>query len=179
LFRSSVLWLVDPVDIAMDSLRGKEFYFADALNLNLEDQLFKYGVRINPVLVQDLQCNKIPLVVGMMGNTPQTELFQWYYFPVLMGNDNHAIVRNLDAIHTQFIGTIDTVRAHNVNKTFLLTTSPYSKALMAPVRVHFSMLKEQPDPATFNKKHLPMSVLLEGQFESVFKNRLSPETIAM
>src|SRR5690606_18046840 len=76
-------------------------------------------------------------------------------------------------------GTIDTVRAHNVNKTFLLTTSPYSKALMAPVRVHFSMLKEQPDPATFNKKHLPMSVLLEGQFESVFKNRLSPETIAM
>jgi ABC-2 type transport system permease protein len=172
----SVLWLIDAVDMEMDSLRGKEVYFANKRELNLDDQLFRYGVRVNPYLVQDLQCNKIPLVVGMLGNQPQTELFHWVYFPVLMGNDNHAIVRNLDAIQSQYIATVDTVKAPGVNKTFLLTTSPYSKALMAPVRVHFSMLKEQPDPSTFNKKNLPVSVLLEGQFQSVFKNRLSPET---
>jgi len=175
----NVLWLIDPVNAEMDSLRGKEVYFAEARKLNLEDQLFRYGVRLNPDLVQDLQCNKIPLVVGMMGNEPQTELFNWVYFPVLMGNDNHAIVRNLDAIQSQYIGTVDTVRANGVQKTFLLSTSEYSKALMSPVRVHFSMLKEKPDPRTFSKKNIPVSVLLEGQFESIFKNRLSPETAAM
>jgi ABC-2 type transport system permease protein len=174
----SVLWLLDAVDIEMDSLKGKEFYLANKRDLNLDDQLFRYGARLNPYLVQDLQCNKIPLVVGMLGNQPQTEMFPWFYYPVLMGNDNHAIVRNLDAIHTQYINTVDTVRAPNVNKTFLLTTSNYSKALMSPVRVHFSMLKEQPDPATYNKKNIPVSVLLEGQFSSVFKNRLAPETKA-
>jgi ABC-2 type transport system permease protein len=175
----SVLWLIDPVNAEMDSLRGKEVYFAEARKLNLDDQLFRYGVRLNPDLVQDLQCNKIPLVVGMQGNQPQTELFNWPYFPVLMGNNNHAIVRNLDAIQSQYVGTVDTVRAKNVRKTFLLTTSQYSKALMAPVRLHFSMLKEQPDRNTFNKKNIPVSVLLEGQFESIFKNRLAPETSAM
>jgi ABC-2 type transport system permease protein len=172
----SVLWFLDAVDVEMDSLRNKEVYFANKRDLNLDDQLFRYGARLNPYLVQDLQSNKIPLVVGMMGDRPQTELFPWFYYPVLMGNNNHAIVRNLDAIQTQYIGTIDTIKAPNVNKTFLLTTSKYSKALMAPVRVHFSMLKEQPDPNTFNKKEMPVSVLLEGQFTSVFKNRIAPET---
>jgi ABC-2 type transport system permease protein len=172
----SVLWLLDAVNIEMDSLRSKEFYLAMKRELNLDDQLFRYGARVNPFLVQDLQCNKIPLVVGMLGNQPQTELFPWYYFPILMGNNNHAIVRNLDAIQSQYIGTVDTIRASGISKTFLLTTSQYSKALMAPVRVHFSMLKEPPNPATFNKKHLPVSVLLEGTFPSVFKNRLAPET---
>lgn len=175
----SVLWLIDAVNAEMDSLRGKDVYFANKRELNIDDQLFRYGARINPYLVQDLQSNKIPLVVGMVGNQPQTELFPWVYFPVLMGNDNHPIVRNLDAIQTQYIGTVDTVKSKGVNKTFLLTTSQYSKALMAPVRVHFSMLKQEPDIATFNKKNIPVSVLLEGQFQSVFKNRLSPETISM
>lgn len=175
----SVLWLIDAVDIEMDSLRGKDFYLAMPRSVNLEDQLFRYGARVNPYLVQDLQCSKIPLVVGMLGNQPQTELFPWYYFPVLTGNDQHAIVRNLDAVHTQFIGTVDTIRTAGVRKTFLLTTSRYSKALMAPVRVHFSMLKEPPNPAAFNKKHIPVSVLLEGQFVSVFRNRLSSETQQM
>lgn len=175
----SVLWLIDAVNAEMDSLRGKDVYFANKRELNIDDQLFRYGARINPYLVQDLQSNKIPLVVGMAGNQPQTELFPWVYFPVLMGNDNHPIVRNLDAIQTQYIGTVDTVKSKGVNKTFLLTTSQYSKALMAPVRVHFSMLKQEPDITTFNKKNIPVSVLLEGQFQSVFKNRLSPETISM
>lgn len=175
----SVLWLIDAVNAEMDSLRGKEAYFAGKRELNLDDQLFKYGTRINPYLVQDLQSNKIPLVVGMVGNQPQTELFPWVYFPVLMGNDNHPIVKNLDAIQTQYMGTVDSIKVKDVKKTFLLTTSKYSKALMAPVRVHFSMLKQQPDITTFNKKNLPVSILLEGKFSSLFKNRLSPETKAM
>lgn len=175
----SVLWLIDPVDIDMDSLRNKEFYFAQKRELNLDDQLFRYGVRLNAHLVQDLQCNKIPLVVGMLGDQPQTELFPWFYAPVIMGNDNHSIVRNLDAIATQFVGTVDSVKAPHVKKHYLLTTSDYSKALMAPVRVHFGMLKTAPDLHTFNQKNIPISILLEGKFTSIFKNRLAPETAAL
>ncbi len=172
----SVLWLLDVMDADMDSLRGQPLFFSQALILNLEDQLFKYGVRLNADLVQDLQCNRIPLVVGMLGDQPQTELFPWYYFPLVTPGNEHAIVRNLDAIALKFAGTIDTVGKAdgNIKKTPLLRSSPYSKALRAPVRVHFSMLKESPDPSTFNKQHLLMGVLLEGKFESVFKNRVAP-----
>lgn len=169
----NVLWLIDRVNAEMDSLRGKTVYFAKPYDLNLEDQLFKYGVRINADLVQDIQCNQIPLVVGYMGDAPQTELFPWFYYPVVTSRNQHAIVKNLDAISFKFCNTIDTVRAQGVNKTVLLQSSQYSKALLAPVRLHFSMLQQPPDPNTFKSKHLPIAVLLEGSFESVFKNRLA------
>ena len=167
----SVLWLIDKVNAEMDSLRGKQVHFAETNNLNLADQLFKYGIRINGDLVQDLQCNRIPLVVGFMGDAPQTELFPWYYYPVVTSGNEHAIVKNLDAISFRFANTIDTVRAKKVNKIPLLFSSQYSKALMAPVRLHFSMLKQPPDSKSFQQGELPMAVLLEGMFESAFKNR--------
>lgn len=174
----SVLWLIDAMDADMDSLRGKTVYLSQARDLNLDDQLFRYGLRLNDDLVQDLQCNRIPLVVGMMGDRPQTELFPWYYFPVVTPASEHAIVRNLDAIALQFAGTIDTVgkrdTLHLVRKIPLLRSSHYSKALLSPVRLHFSMLKEPPDPRSFQQKNLILGLLLEGRFESVFKNRVAP-----
>jgi len=177
----SVLWLIDAVNAEMDSLRGKPVYLSLARDLNLDDQLFKYGVRLNADLVQDLQCNRIPLVVGMLGDQPQTELFPWYYFPLITPANEHAIVRNLDAIALQFAGTLDIVgrndTANTIRKIPLLHTSPYSKALLSPVRLHFSMLKEPPDRSAFQQKHLIVGVLLEGNFESVFKNRVA-ETFA-
>lgn len=170
----SVLWLLDAVQAEMDSLRGKQVYFAQRRDLNLQDQLFKYGVRVNGDLVEDLQCNQIPLVVGYMGDAPQTEMFPWYYYPIVTSGNEHAIVKNLEAILFRFANTIDTVRAKGVTKIPLLHSSQYSKALMAPVRLHFSMLKEPPNPESFRKKYLPMAVLLEGKFESVFKGRPHP-----
>ncbi len=174
----SVLWLIDPMVAEMDSIRGDPaVYLSLARDLNLDDQLFKYGVRINYDLVQDLQCNRIPLVVGMLGDQPQTELFPWYYFPLVTPGNEHAIVRNLDAIALQFAGTIDTVGKRDatthINKIPLLRSSSYSKALLSPVRLHFSMLKEPPDQNSFQQKNLLMGVLLEGKFESVFKNRVA------
>ena len=93
-----VLWLVDGTDAAMDSLRISPVgQFAIANELNLDDMLFKYGVRINTDLVQDVNmCNQIPLVVWQMGNAPQTQMFPWYYFPLLISDNNHAIIKNLD-----------------------------------------------------------------------------------
>lgn len=182
----SILWLVDPTDADMDSLRGKPFHMAAARDLNLDDMLFRYGVRLNTDLVQDMQHNVIPIVVGE-GNPPQTQLLGWPYFPVITSYSTdpsdtrlpkpHTIVRNLDAIATQFISTIDTIRVPNVTKTPLLFTSRNSKALLTPARLHFAILKEQPDPKNYNKAYLPVAYLLEGTFTSVFKNRLSAETI--
>lgn len=175
----SVLWLIDPVIAEMDSLRGRSVFLAQQRNLNLDDQFFRYGFRVNTDLLMDLQCNRIPLITGSLGNVPQTELFPWYYFPLVTPRNEHAIVRNLDAIDLHFASTIDTVgksfATHPLRKIALLHSSPYSKALLAPVRIHFSMLREPPDPSAFMQKNLMLALLVEGKFESVFKNRLHPD----
>jgi ABC-2 type transport system permease protein len=182
----SILWLLDATNADMDSLKGQPFQMAGARDLNLDDQLFRYGVRFNNDLVQDIQSNVIPIVVGE-GNPPQTQMMPWPYFPVLTSYSSdpndvhlpkpHTIVRNLDAIATQFISTIDTIKVPDVKKTPLLYTSRYSKAILTPARIHFAILKEQPDPKNYTKSYMPVAWLLEGKFTSVFKNRLSAETI--
>lgn len=175
-----VLWLIDGTDADMDSLRLSPVgQFAIANELNLEDMLFKYGVRVNNDLVQDVNmCNQIPLVVGQMGNAPQTEMFPWYYFPLLISDNNHAIIKNLDPVASYFPSSIDTIKNPGVRKTILLHTSDNSKRQLTPCRVHFGILQGKPLMSYYNEQKVPVAVLLEGQFESVFKNRLSPETMA-
>lgn len=181
-----VLWLLDKTNASMDSMRGVPFFMAQNLDVNLDDQLFRYGVRINQDLVQDLQNNPIPLVVSET-NPPQTQLFPWPYFPVLTSYNTdqtveglpkpHVIAKNLDAVAAQFISTIDTIKVPGIEKTPLLFSSAHSKALMIPTRLHFGMLRAPLEEQTFNQKFLPVAYLLEGSFTSVFKNRLSAETM--
>lgn len=176
-----VLWLVDGTNASMDSLRrGPEGQFAIGNELNLEDMLFRYGVRVNADIVQDINlCNPIPLVVGKMGNAPQTEMFPWYYFPLLVSENTHAIVRNLDPVAAFFASSIDTIRNPGVNKTILLHTTDNAKTQLAPTRVHFGILQGKPNPMYYNQPKIPVAVLLEGEFESVYKNRLSPDFLAV
>lgn len=175
-----VLWLVDGTTAAMDSLKTSPTgQFAQGNDFNLDDMLFKYGVRVNTDVVQDINlCNPIPLIVGQMGNAPQTEMFPWYYFPLLVSDNNHAIVRNLDPVAGFFVSTIDTVKNPGVNKTILLHTTDNAKAQLAPTRIHFGILQNKPNPAYYNQPKLPVAVLMEGAFESAYKNRLSPEFLA-
>ena len=175
-----VLWLVDGTNASMDSLRlSPSGQFAIANDLNLEDMLFKYGVRVNTDVIQDITlCNQIPLVVGQMGGAPQTEMFPWYYFPLLVSDNNHAIVKNLDPVASFFASSIDTIKNPGIRKTILLHTSDNSKAQLAPTRIHFGILQSKPNPDYYQQPHLPVAVLLEGEFESVFKNRLSPQFLA-
>lgn len=175
-----VLWLVDGTNAEMDSLKKSPTgQFVQASNFNLDDMLFKYGVRINNDVVQDINlCNPIPLIVGQMGNAPQTEMFPWYYFPLLVSDNNHAIIRNLDPVASFFASTIDTIQNKGVSKTILLHTTENAKAQLAPTRVHFGILQGKPNPAYYNQPKLPVAVLLEGEFESAFTNRLPPETKA-
>lgn len=174
-----ILWLLDMVNADMDSLREDGFQFTKGLRLNLKDQLFTYGARINEDLVMDLQSNKIPLVVGREGNNPQTQMFPWYYFPVSTSKNNHPINKNISPVSLRYVSTVDTVKAPNVEKTILLTSSRNSKALKAPTRLHFSMLRSEPKPRHFQSSYLPLGVLLEGHFQSVFKDRLAHSTRQM
>ncbi|AXY77317.1 gliding motility-associated ABC transporter substrate-binding protein GldG [Paraflavitalea soli] len=169
-----VIWLIDKLDASLDSLmRKKSDFVAFDFGLNLDDLLFRYGVRINPDLVQDLQCDRLPLVVGNMGDKPQMELQSWPYFPLLASYSGHPIAKNMDLVLSMFPNSIDTVKATGVHKTVLLASSANSRSLSTPAIVSLNSLKTEEDVKTFNKVNIPVAVLLEGKFSSLFTNRLS------
>ena len=166
------LWLVDPVYINRDSFNLKGFTLGFKNDLNIDDILFKYGVRLNPVLVQDLQCSQVPVNVGFKQGQPNFQLYPWFYYPLLLPSGNHPIVKNLDLIRTEFISTLDTVYAKNVRKTILLQTSRYTKTQTTPARVSLALVKYKPKEEQYNNSYQNVACLLEGTFESVFKNRI-------
>jgi ABC-2 type transport system permease protein len=175
-----VLWMLDKTNADMHLFGDKDVFMPNAMNLNLDDQLFKYGVRINDNVLIDLQCDYISLVTGKVGNNPQIETFKWFYFPVLQAaSKNHIIVKNLDAIGTKFVSSIDTVKdLLHIKKTPLLSTSRYSRAQFIPMRVSFDILKFKPEPSAFNQPYLNCAYLLEGKFTSLFKNRMTDEQLS-
>lgn len=171
-----LLWLVDNLYAEMDSLqRTQKDFIAFDRGLNVEDLLFKYGVRINQDLLQDLNCDKIPSVVGMVGDKPQMQLLPWPYFPLLSSYSQHPIAKNLDYVLAQFPNSIDTVQAAGIQKTILLASSSEARSLKTPARVSWNSIQSEDDLKTFNKSNLPVAVLLEGSFSSLYANRLSTE----
>jgi ABC-2 type transport system permease protein len=175
MYGGRVVWLVDPVFASMDSLMKSNVTMAIPLDLNLDDQLFTYGVRINTNIVQDVQCAPIPIVTGNVGGQPKQELLPWFFFPLLTPANNHPIVNNLNALKGEFVSTIDTIAKKGIRKTGLLKTSQYSKVSSAPTRIGLEMLRHEPDQTQYNAGHQVIAVLLEGSFESVFKNRITPQ----
>ncbi len=168
-----VLWLIDNVNVNMDSLAYSRSTLGVINKLNLNDQLFKYGVRINLNLVQDVQCAVIPVNTAMAGQKPKFTPAPWIYFPIIPPSQKHAITRNLDMVKLQFANVIDTVgEDHDIKKTILLASSKYSRAVTAPILVDLSLISEKIEPSRFNKSFMPTGVLLEGKFKSVFANRM-------
>ncbi len=173
-----VIWFVEWMQFDMDSLNTNPTAMALMNDINLSDQLFNYGVRINPDLIQDLRCLQIPVCVNTVEGKPQFEPKPWYYFPLIVPDTllDHQLVKNLDVMRTCFVSSIDTVGEDPmVKKTILLRTSQYAKALSHPVEISLDILREKPEMLTFNKPNMPVAVLLEGQFKSNFANRLPPE----
>jgi len=146
------------------------------MGLNLDDILFKYGVRINPDLIQDINCTEIPLKVGMMGDRPQMQLMPWYYFPLLAAPNNNPIAKNLDYVMSQFPQSIDTVKADGITKTVLLSSSPSARIISTPAKVELNSVKTEEDLKTFTTPFIPVAMLLEGKFNSLFTNRISSAT---
>ncbi len=169
-----VLWLIDAVKGSMDSLQTKNSFIALKNDINLDDQLFKYGVRINTNLIEDLRSTKIPIVTGYSNNIPQQSFFYWPYFPLLFSENNHSISKGLDALKCDFVSSIDTIK-NKIHKTILLTSSKQSRINPAPAKVSLGILQNPPPISSYNKSSLPIAVLLTGEFESVFKNRIIPK----
>jgi ABC-2 type transport system permease protein len=173
-----VLWLVEEIQMDMDSLSNADrTAVAIAQPLNLQDQLFKYGVRVNDDLIMDMLAAPIPVVTGRVGNQPSQRLFPWYFFPLLNGNSHHPIVNNLNAVKGEFTSSIDTVEAPGIKKTILLTTSKNSKSVSSPARVSLNILETEPDPTFFSQRYLPVAVLLEGSFPSLYTHRVPAEIV--
>jgi len=170
-----VIWMLDATNADMDSLANKGAFLAHPLrDLNLGDQLFKYGVRVNSDLIEDISSSKIPVPVSFVNDMPKWELRPWRYFPVSIPTSNHPITSNLNAVKFDFVSTIDTVKTNTkVTKTVLLHTSPYTKIGNTPYEVSLQNAIDQPVQENFTGGIRAMAVLLEGEFESIFKNRLS------
>lgn len=168
-----VLWMIDPMEMEMDSLRGSDLSMSTPLRINLDDLLFNYGVRLNRDLLIDRQCAPISLLTGPSGNE-RREYFPWYFQPILVPERSHPIVANVDPILTDFVSSIDTVEAKGIKKTTLLTTSEYTRIMKSPVRVSLNIVSIDPNFGEANRPNQRVGVLLEGKFESNYKNRLPP-----
>jgi len=169
----NILFFLDALSVNMDSALA-EGTVAIPYNTNLTDMLFKYGVRINNDFVLDVNSGQLSVVTGNVGNQPQIQMLPWPFFPVLSNFSKHPSVRNLDAIQAKFMSSIDTVKAAGVKKTPLLTSSQYTKLLGPPVRVALNDLRDNLKPEKFTDKAKTVSYLLEGDFSSLYKNRLVP-----
>ena len=170
-----VLWLVDPVYATMDSLQKARTTLGLGLDLNLDDLFFKYGIRMNQELLLDLNARPIPIVTGMIGNQPQQEFLPWYYFPILNAGSKHPVVNNLNAVMTDFPGTLDTIQSEGLKKTSLLTSSKYSRISKSPVLIDLQMMDNPPDPRLYSLPPQMVAVLVEGTFKSLFANRVPPK----
>ena len=174
MYGGKLLWLVDPLDAVLDSLAHAGQAVATRYPLNIEEMLFTYGARINPDLVMDIRCRPIPMTVGMVGDKPQIQFQPWLYFPEIVPLSSHPIVRNLDLIKTDFLSSIDLID-NDIEKTVLLTTSEFSRVKNAPSIYDLNEAKIEPDRRLFNRQNIPVAVLLEGRFKSMFRNRLTPD----
>lgn len=171
----NIIWAVDKLHAEYDSLQKTEgSYIAYDRGLNLDDLFFKYGVRVNNNLVQDLNCAKLPLVVGKEADgSPMIQRVPWPYYPFLMGNNQSSIVKNMDRVLSQFPSSIDTIMVPGIQKTILLTTDTNSRVLSSPSLIALNSGKEEGAIASFNQHQISVSVLLEGKFHSLFKNRIT------
>ena len=166
----SVVFCVDRLNAEMDSLRIKNEVVAYDRELNIYDLLFRYGVRINPNLLMDLQCDYIPFDVNGNG---QFEFLPWNYFPVLESADNHPINKNLGYVAGKFVNGIDTIETPGIEKTVLLHSSPNARLISSPAIISGSQNVTAPEDQNYRTANVPVAVLLEGKFKSFFANRLT------
>jgi len=163
-----IFWMIDNMYAEFDSLYKSHGFIAFDRGLNLEDILFRYGVRLNENLLQDMQCDKLGQIDP---NSQQTRLVDWPFFPILNGTNN-PISKNLDGVRAMFPNTLDTVKADGIGKTFLLRSSANARVLTAPARIDFEFLQIAPDIKEFTVHDTAVAALLEGKFRSAYSGRI-------
>ncbi len=171
----NVIWLIEQFYINLDSINNNKVYVPRPVDHGLDDMFFKYGIRINRDVVLDLENTKIPQVYGMSGDRAQQQLFPWVFHPLLQGNQESSLVRNIDRVASYFPSTIEVLDSpESRNSTVLLTSSQYSRYQVYPsINISFETLRLPQKPEAYNKSYLPVAVMIEGTFNSYFKNRVS------
>ncbi|MDD6358024.1 MAG: gliding motility-associated ABC transporter substrate-binding protein GldG [Bacteroidales bacterium] len=176
-----VLWLTDGVKVSMDTISAYNMSPVLPNDVNLNDQLFRYGIRVNNTLIEDAQCILIPVAQGSKSGESSVDEYQptsWYFSPLLQPVATHPVSRNLNLVKSDFASSIDFVgTSHDIKKSILLTTSNYSKALQAPLSISLEILDTPIEQLGLTESNIPVAVALEGKFTSVFKNRMKPKNI--
>jgi gliding-associated putative ABC transporter substrate-binding component GldG len=167
------LWMLDNVQADQDSLFNSGKMLAYPTDLNLTDLLFSYGVRINTTLIKDLYAAKIALATGTIGNQTQFQNLDWFYHPLVGGNPNNAITKNIAPVRLQFANQIDTLK-NNIRKTPLLMSSPLTQKVGTPTIIELQSIADEPQEEEYVSGNQLFAVLLEGDFNSGYKNRVKP-----
>ena len=168
-----LLFFIDGLFAEQDSLRFKTETIAYDRDLNLTDLLFRYGMRINPDLVMDLQCDFLPFAVGGSAENPQYEFLHWNYYPLFESKNNHLINKNIGLVAGKFVNSVDTVQSEGIQKTFLLSSSANSRIISTPALISLNENRNAPEDEQFKKSNIPVAVLLEGNFKSFYNSRIS------
>lgn len=171
-----VIWLIDAVQVSWDSLAYTSSTVGIYHPLNIEDQLFKYGVRINPTLIKDINSALIPVNIALAGEQPEFAPAPWLYFPLIIPPNDLSITRNINPVKLEFVNSVDTVGGNSdIRKTYLLHSSQYTSTVNTPCLISLEEVRRTPEEREFCQSFLPLAVLLEGEFESLFKNRMISE----
>jgi ABC-2 type transport system permease protein len=168
-----VLLFVDNLHAEQDSLSFKSQLVAYDRNLNLGDMLFNYGARVNADLVMDLQCDFLPFGVGGSASAPQYEFLRWNYYPLFESRGSHIINKNLGLVAGRYVNSVDTIEAEGIRKTFLLQSSANSRNISTPALISSNENRNLPEDALFRQNAIPVAVLLEGKFTSLYNNRVT------
>ncbi len=173
-----VLWMVDGVRISADSLQNAEATMGMYNEINISDLLFSYGVRINPVLVKDMQCTRMPVNIAPEGASPDFKPMPWYYSPLFTASNRHPVSRNISPVKGDFASTIDVVSAQpEVQKSVILATGRQTAVENTPAWVSLQQLTQEVDPKEFSHQYLPVAAILEGKFSSAWLNRMPPKGV--
>ena len=168
-----VLWLIDQVNVSLEDMyKTGGVTMAMPLDLNLTDMFFQYGFRLNYTLINDLYFSEIVVVTGD-GSQSRYMNIPWVYNPMVLSSNNHLINSNLDAVRLQFANGIDTLK-NGVKKTVLLSSSPFSKADGTPREINLRIDPKAMNKELYKKGNIPLAVLLEGEFKSMYKDRVRP-----
>ena len=167
------LWMIDNVQADQDSLMATGKMLAYPRDLDLTDLLFSYGIRINTTLIKDLYAAKIALATGKVGNQTQYQNLDWFYHPLVSGNPNNAITKNIAPVRLQFANQIDTLK-NNIKKTPLLMSSPLTQKIGTPTIIELQSIADEPLEQEYVSGNQLFAVLLEGNFKSAYKNRIKP-----
>lgn len=168
-----IIWSIDNLAAEMDSLQSNAQTIAYERNLNLTDLFFRYGARINPDLIMDLQCDFLPFIVGGTQENPQYEFLKWNYFPLFESPSNHPINRNLRLVSGRFVNSIDTVSSEGIKKTVLLKSSTNSRTIGSPALISLNENRNAAEDDLYKQNGIPAAILLEGAFRSLYDNRIS------